>query len=54
MYLEYQVSDRIKFISDFSMTYTDNHKNYANDVGDGDNKAVSYTHLDVYKRQIIL
>ena len=38
MYLEYQVSDRIKFISDFSMTYTDNHKNYANDVGDGDNK----------------
>lgn len=38
MYLEYQVSNRIKFISDFSMTYTNNKKNYANDVTDGDNK----------------
>lgn len=38
MVLEYQVSDRIKFVSDFSMTYTDNKKNYANDVGDDWNK----------------
>lgn len=28
MNLEYQVSDRLKFISDFSMTYTNNNKNY--------------------------
>ncbi len=28
MNLEYQVSDRLKFTSDFSMTYTKNHKNY--------------------------
>lgn len=28
MNLEYQVSDRLKFISDFSMTYTNNDKNY--------------------------
>src|SRR5574344_282594 len=28
MNLEYQVSDRLKFTSDFSMTYTDNDKNY--------------------------
>lgn len=28
MSLEYQVSNRLKFTSDFSMTYTKNHKNY--------------------------
>lgn len=28
MNLEYQVSDRLKFISDFAMTYTDNDRNY--------------------------
>ena len=35
MNLEYQVSDRLKFISDFSMTYTDNDKSYA-DKNEGD------------------
>ncbi|MDD4969106.1 MAG: SusC/RagA family TonB-linked outer membrane protein [Paludibacter sp.] len=35
--LEYQVSDRIKFTSDFAITQTNNHKNLASDVGDGYN-----------------
>ncbi|HET9571559.1 MAG TPA: SusC/RagA family TonB-linked outer membrane protein [Bacteroidales bacterium] len=35
--LEYQVSDRIKFTTDFSITQTNNHKNLASDVGDGYN-----------------
>lgn len=30
MNLEYQVSDRLKFTSDFSMTYTNNDRNYEN------------------------
>lgn len=35
--LEYQVSDRIKFTTDFSITQTNNHKNLAYDVGDSYN-----------------
>jgi len=35
--LEYTVSDRIKFTSDFAITQTNNHKNLASDVGDGYN-----------------
>jgi TonB-linked SusC/RagA family outer membrane protein len=34
MDFEYRVSDRIRFSSDFAITYLDNHKNLASDVGD--------------------
>ena len=37
MNLDYQVSDRIRFTSDFAVTYTNNAKNLASDVGDGYN-----------------
>lgn len=33
--LDYQVSDRILFSSDFAITHVDNNKNLASDVGDG-------------------
>ncbi len=34
-YLQYQVSDRIKFISEFSLTNSDNYRNYVVDLDDG-------------------
>ncbi len=34
MNFEYRVSNRIMFSSDFAVTYTNNHKNLASDVGD--------------------
>lgn len=37
-YLEYAVSDRIKFISEFSLTNSDNHKSYENLLGIAYNK----------------
>ena len=37
MNLDYFVSSRIRFTSDFSVTYTDNSKNLASDSGDGYN-----------------
>ncbi|MFA6580769.1 MAG: TonB-dependent receptor plug domain-containing protein, partial [Paludibacter sp.] len=37
-YLEYSVSDRLKFISEFSFTYTDNNMNYGMEFGDANGK----------------
>lgn len=37
MMFEYKVSDRIRFTPEFALTYTDNHKNLADDAGDGYN-----------------
>lgn len=57
--LEYQVSDRMKFTTDFSITHTDNHKNYAYDVGDAYNTenllSMAYRkmpNVSVYKQDI--
>lgn len=47
MYLEYAVSNRLKFISDFSFTSTDNSKNYESEKWDDLNKSL----LDIaYKK----
>lgn len=49
MNLEYQVSDRIKFISDFSITNTDNKKNY----GDLLNMAyIKMPNVSVYQQDV--
>lgn len=55
MNLEYQVSDRLKFISDFSMTYTKNHKNYeqsyeGSNIGLLDNAYRKMPNLTVYRK----
>lgn len=55
MNLEYQVSDRLKFISDFSMTYTDNNKNYeqsyqGGNIGLLDNAYRKMPNLTVYRK----
>lgn len=55
MNLEYQVSDRLKFISDFSMTYTKNNKNYeqsyeGGNIGLLDNAYRKMPNLTVYRK----
>lgn len=50
MNLEYQVSDRLKFISDFSMTYTDNHRNYDKEITD--NGSYDKSLLDIAYRKM--
>ena len=46
MALDYYVSDRIKVISDFSFTYTNNRKNYEYDYDGGGNKGIlAYSQL---------
>lgn len=57
MNLEYQVSDRLKFISDFSMTYTNNHKNYeqsyqGGNIGLLDNAYRKMPNLSIYRKDI--
>ena len=57
MNLEYQVSDRLKFISDFSMTYTNNHKNYeqsyqGSNIGLLDNAYRKMPNLSIYRKDI--
>ncbi len=57
MNLEYQVSDRLKFISDFSMTYTDNNKNYeqtyqGSSIGLLDNAYRKMPNLTVYRKDM--
>ena len=50
MNLEYQVSDRLKFISDLSMTYTDNHRNYDKEITD--NGSYDKSLLDIAYRKM--
>lgn len=57
MNLEYQVSDRLKFISDFSMTYTNNDKNYeqsyqGRNIGLLDNAYRKMPNIGVYRKDM--
>ncbi len=50
--LEYQVSDRLKFTSEFSMTYTDNDKNYDNNGGLLDIAYKRMPNVSVYRQDV--
>ena len=47
MALDYNVSDRIRFITNFALTYTDNHKNYSDLLGIAQNMAPN---MSIYRQ----
>ncbi|MFT3740741.1 MAG: SusC/RagA family TonB-linked outer membrane protein [Breznakibacter sp.] len=57
-YLDYSVSDRIKFISEFSFTYSDNDRNWSSDATDNDKLTllgIAYRkmpNVSIYKQDI--